>query len=458
MRHSLIGAFSVAVGVVLPLALSGTGCAGRALEPGSTGLGPGLGDIDGGVSIDSGLQPDVVESFDSSPPRDLSVPPPAPDVASTQPPFDASAPPTPPEPMQLPARAPDATYPAGSQPVALAVGDFNNDGHLDVVVIDDNIYNPSNLLLGTGRGDFQPAKPLPGGIAATDVAAVALRPGGPLDLVLATNPDNGDEPGHLVVLFGHGDGTFSVENDITTPSLELSAVTTADLDLDRQLDVLVAGNGTDRQLHTYRTTTPGHFELLQSVVLGGLPQRPGSIGVGRLSDSGFANPDVVVATEEHGTFLLPAVGDGRLGSPQVLPALADNSSSVAVADLDGDGKDDLVVVSQQYGLVQMLLSRGTPGSVLNAPVQSFRVDAADYVTVLPDRGRGRRVMVCGEAGLVNVLHVGRTGNVVQGPALPLQGSMLTQCGAGDFNEDGRLDLLVPNFTEVTVFLDALEGL
>jgi hypothetical protein len=274
-------------------------------------------------------------------------------------------------------------------------------------------------------------------------------------LVLAANPPGSDNTGLLLVLLGNGDGTFQVGSEEPTPSTALGAVATGDLDGDGLLDILVAG--TDGQLSTYRSLSPGNVQLLQIVQLPGQPQRPNSIGIGRLTGASFSTPDVVVATEQ-GTFLVPSLGNGQLGAPMQLPLL-DSASSVVVTDLDGDGKDDLVVVGQADGLVQVAwqpeLGFGTGGALT---VQTFRVDQADYVTLLPDRGQGQALLVCGYQGLANVLHVDLMGNVVQGPALPLQGSTLRQCGAGDFNGDGQLDLVVPAFTDVTVFLGALEGL
>ena len=97
-------------------------------------------------------------------------------------------------------------------------GDFTNDGHLDLVVGDynsDTVY----LLLGNGDGSFQAALPIsagdfPVGDHLTAMAAGDFNGDGDLDLAVAFGDNGGTDPGGIEVLLGNGNGTFPGAPDV----------------------------------------------------------------------------------------------------------------------------------------------------------------------------------------------------------------------------------------------------
>jgi uncharacterized protein (TIGR03437 family) len=98
------------------------------------------------------------------------------------------------------------TYPAGGHAIALAVGDFNQDGIADIAV---DTGSGINLLLGSADGTFSPGANItfPTGTAygqyvAESLATADLNGDGKLDLAAGILPQG------AVVLLGHGDGTF----------------------------------------------------------------------------------------------------------------------------------------------------------------------------------------------------------------------------------------------------------
>src|SRR5262249_47187546 len=124
-------------------------------------------------------------------------------------------------------------------PCSLAVGDFNRDGKLDVATA--NYYyggnNGGNVLLGRGDGTFAHAVPPPGFLWSSAIAAGDLNADGKLDLV----ETGGDSDSYLNVMLGHGDGTF--DSSTSGPySGRFNSLALADFDGDGNTDLVAGGS------------------------------------------------------------------------------------------------------------------------------------------------------------------------------------------------------------------------
>src|ERR1035441_4851315 len=126
--------------------------------------------------------------------------------------------------------------PVGSQPVAIASGDFNGDGFPDRAVV--NSGNDSvSILLGTGDGNFQPAVNYTVGGFPTAIVAGDFNHDGHLDLAVANYGDIGNG-GSVSILLGRSDGTFAA--GATYPmNYGPAAIVAGDFDGDGNIDPAV---------------------------------------------------------------------------------------------------------------------------------------------------------------------------------------------------------------------------
>src|SRR5215472_17732029 len=145
--------------------------------------------------------------------------------------------------------APAKNYPVGINPKAVVIADFNGDGKPDIAVAnsgDPGIGDPGNvsILLNNGDGTFQPANDITAGKNPCSIAVGDFNRDGHLDLVVANNGINvagGWLPGTVSVLLGNGDGTFQTHVDYAAGTGPCS-VTVEDLNGDGRLDLAVAAH------------------------------------------------------------------------------------------------------------------------------------------------------------------------------------------------------------------------
>jgi hypothetical protein len=243
-----------------------------------------------------------------------------------------------------------AAFSAGSYPHGLVVADVNGDGKFDVVVASTGYSGAGNsvsVLLGNGNGTFAPPLAVTTGQAPIAVAAGDLNGDGTVDLVVANNMG-----GTISVQLGNGDGTFKSQATYAVGSIP-NAIAVGDFDGDGRLDVAVANTGFPGGVSILRGTGNG---LLQPQVMFATGNVPGSVVVADLNRDG--RMDLLTADVYSGEVsVLLGNGNGTFQG-NLTYAVGAYPFSASVADVNGDGKLDVLVANEPAGTVGVLLGNG----------------------------------------------------------------------------------------------------
>lgn len=251
----------------------------------------------------------------------------------------------------------DVSMGAGADPLKMAVGDFDNDGDMDLAVSDfalDRIRVFFNN--GTGTLTFQQDISPGAGSQITSVAAADFDRDGDLDLVAA-------ERGYaqVEVFKNNGSGSFGAATDTMAynggAGGEPWDVAVADLDLDGDLDVVAAGNtyAGDPVIDVYSNDGTGDLSLLDSITSTANHQNARNIALGDLDNDG--DVDIAFSVTDH-NFLAFALNDGSGGFPVNPTYVSTGANStplgLRLADVNRDGYLDAIMAgggSSKEGII-----------------------------------------------------------------------------------------------------------
>ncbi|CAF2841430.1 unnamed protein product [Rotaria sp. Silwood2] len=236
----------------------------------------------------------------------------------------------------------------GIYPIGVDVGDFNNDKRLDVVVANNISPSPIIVLLGNGNHSFQIQ--MTHGVLPTGTVAVGDFNGdGRLDLVATNYYDNS-----VTVLLGYGNGTFG--NISIYPNSGNSAaygLAVGDFNNDDRLDFVVAYFSTNR-IAVFLGYGDGNFSN-QMTYSTGISSHPNGVAVGDFNNDGQL--DVAVANQyayNVGIFL--GYGNGSFSNQTAYPTgLKSSPWSLAVEDFNKDDRLDIAIANYGSGSVGILI-------------------------------------------------------------------------------------------------------
>jgi hypothetical protein len=222
-------------------------------------------------------------------------------------------------------------------PIALAVGDFNNDGKEDLAVVEYGGTGESviAILLGDGTGKFRQSASYPSGVETTGVAVADFNGDGNQDVAVANNA------GNVMVFFGTGKGTLKKPTSYALPGKSIPyGIAAGDLNEDHSPDLAVAEDGAG-SVAVFMNDGTGKFLKPVTYNAGG-----GEVVDVKIADlRNNVRNDLVIADLSAGMVILLNKGDGTFGKPTVYPPCAGKCSAgpeaCTVADFNLDGKLDV---------------------------------------------------------------------------------------------------------------------
>ena len=330
------------------------------------------------------------------------------------------------------------------------VGDFNGDGKLDLAGL---WAQTAAIMLGNGDGTFQPMVEYPVAGWNQALAAGDFNRDGTLDLMVTINDPNVG----LSLLTGRGDGTFNTAVNLPNSShLDSPAIAAVDLDNDGKLDIVIghqiacytAPCIVGRSITVMRGNGDGTFQAPREITVG---SGTAAIAVGDFNRDGVK--DLGLASDTSRVHILLGVGDGTF-TQQTLTLVPDqnigmDNTDIDVADVNGDTIDDLVVAMSLNGSRTVILLGNGDGTFRQPHfITEPGLRVPQYQAVADYNGDGRLDLALalgwGSEGLMEIRN--GNGDGTFGPLVlylvppPLSSIGGMKIVASDFNADGKPDL------------------
>jgi len=338
------------------------------------------------------------------------------------------------------------TYATGNQPIFIAAGDFNGDSKADLLVSNFSGGTVS-VFLGNGDGTFQNATNLAASERPDGVAVADFNHDGKEDFAVAANQS-------VLTFLGNGDGTFQSAKTLAS-SQEALSVGAGDFNGDGKLDIAVSGvAGTASALGN----GDGTFGALTALDIG---IEPVAVDVSDFNKDGKLDL-MTVNQGSNSISVLQGNGDGTFIEAPNIGAGEPSGAGIVTGDFNKDGNADFALATSEN--VSIFLGNGN-GTFKNGT--DFGDGTAPSVLLTADfNGDSNADLAALQPVSANaVVALGRGDGTFQTPSVyPAAGPV--DLAIADLNGDGKLDMVVANgantcqfgqTTGTTVFLGNGDG-
>jgi hypothetical protein len=332
-----------------------------------------------------------------------------------------------------------------------AIGDFNGDGRPDYAVPTN--AGPIDILLGAGNGTFtngitinttSPFEP-------TSVVVGDFNGDGKQDLAVLSAAGTGS----VNIYLGNGNGTFQTAKNypVATSTSESRLLAVGDFNRDGIQDLVATNDGLNN-VSILLGVGDGSF---QAPVYYSVENNPWNVVVGDLNQDGFLD---LAVSSDGGSYvaILQGNGDGTFKPFTTAYTGASQVGSVAIGDFNGDGFPDLATTSAPDNTIYILLNKGTATPTFQSAVPYLQSDGtpapSPYYLTLGDFNRdGKLDIISANNGNSTVGVLLGTGTGTFGATTYYQaGADAIFANAGDINGDDRVDITAVTATGLSVLL------
>ena len=324
----------------------------------------------------------------------------------------------------------------------IAIGDMNSDNHLDIIVGNAGGYS-LRIFFGYGNGTFTNQTAVSTSVSSS-VSALAVgdfNNDGKLDIVIASKSFT-----KVAFFWGQGNGTFKNQTTkLTATWFQPNAIAIDDFNHDNNLDIAIANKGVGISIVTGYGN--GSFIFITTYQTG-IDSNIISVIISDVNNDNKTDIVAFDATPER-IYIYLGYGNGTFANPtSYLTGYQDRTKSISIGDFNNDNRLDIAYVTLIVNTVTILLGNGDGTFTIRAMYPINPTSAIWYAMDVGDFNKDNQldiIVVDSDRNVLGVL-IGYCCDPFQSQTMFSTGSNShpNSIAVGDLNNDNELDIIVAN--------------